>query len=58
MKAGQEISRVILHKDYYKEAGTIICYNPADGLPTPTPAATPFFGFEPVPVPTPEPGQV
>lgn len=54
MKAGKEVNRVVLHNDYYKEAGTIICYNPADGLPTPTPEPTPTWQFEPVPTETPK----
>jgi vancomycin resistance protein YoaR len=36
-----EVNRTVLYKDYYREAGTIVCYNPADGLPTPTPKPTP-----------------
>jgi len=47
-KGGIEVNRVLLYKDYYREAGTIICYNPADGLPTPTP--------KPTPTPSPTPG--
>lgn len=41
MHGDREVRRAVLHKDYYREAGTIIVYNPADGLPTPTPAPTP-----------------
>jgi vancomycin resistance protein YoaR len=58
MQGGKEVNRVLLHKDYYKEAGTIVVYNPADGLPTPTPAATPTMPmYEPVPTLTPGHGQ-
>jgi vancomycin resistance protein YoaR len=49
MKDGKEVRRAVLHKDYYREAGTIIVYNPADGLPTPTPTL-PLY--EPLPTET------
>lgn len=44
-KNGKAVKTVVLYTDYYKEAGTIIVYNPADPKPTqalsPTPASTP-----------------
>ena len=59
MKGGKEVKRVLLYKDYYKPAGTIILYNPADPVPTPTPKATPTpvptLITEPTPTPLPIP---
>lgn len=38
MKGGKEMRRVEQHKSYYPAQGMTIVYNPADGIPTPTPS--------------------
>jgi vancomycin resistance protein YoaR len=48
---GKVYKSVVLYKDYYKEAGTIIVYNPADPEPTLPPSPSPAM----TPTPTPKP---
>lgn len=55
---GKIVKSVVLYQDYYKEAGTIVVYNPADPQPTlppslatPTPSAAPSAKPSPTPKP-------
>ncbi len=50
---GEEFNRVKQHESYYPATGEVIVYNPADGIPSPTPSESPTPGPTQTPLPSP-----